>query len=158
MTDIEKTTSGNGPTTPTKTMNRWDPFAEFENWFGRTPTQRWPWAGLWSAADGIDFTPAADIEESDDSWTIEVELPGVAKRDVEVESYGRTVVIRGERKEKERTGVLRQRRRVSGTFRYEVTLPGDVDFDAIEARLDDGELTVTIPKSMAEQPRKIKVN
>jgi len=66
---------------------------------------RWPY--LLSAFDGIDFTPLADVEESDTAWTIEVELPGVDTKGVEVETHGRTVVICGERKEKERT-VARQ--------------------------------------------------
>ncbi|MDH4366121.1 MAG: Hsp20/alpha crystallin family protein [Acidimicrobiia bacterium] len=136
----------------------WDPLAELESWarrFGFRPSSRWP--HLLSAFDGVDFTPLADIEETDKAWTIEVELPGVDKKDVEVETHGRTVVIRGERKEKERTGVLRQRRRVTGSFRYEVTLGGDLDAEAITANLADGELVITVPKAEADQPRKIKV-
>lgn len=156
MTDIEQSKTPNGAPVST-TPARWDPFAELEAWLGRSPGQRLPWAGLWGTPDGVDFTPAADIEETDKVWTIDLELPGVDKKDVEVETRGRTVVITGERKQKERTGVLRQRRRVSGTFRYEVTLPGDLDLKAIEAKLDSGELIVTIPKSEAEKPHKIKV-
>lgn len=156
MTGIEQSKTPNG--TPASTNpTRWDPFAELEAWLGRSPGQRLPWTSFWGTPDGVDFTPAADIEETDKVWTIDLELPGVDKKDVEVETRGRTVVITGERKQKERTGVLRQRRRVSGTFRYEVTLPGDLDLKAIEAKLDNGELIVTIPKAEAEKPHKIKV-
>lgn len=140
------------PSTPS-----WDPFTELESLarrFGQRP-MRWP--NLLSAFDGVDFTPLADIEETDDSWKVEVELPGVKKKDIEVESHGRTVVISGERKEKERTGVLRQRRRVTGSFRYEVTLGADFDADAIVANLNDGELVITVPKAEQDQPRKIKI-
>lgn len=138
----------------------WDPFGEVEAWvkrMGQRPfLMRTP--SLLSAFDGVDFTPLADIEETDTEWTIEVELPGVKRKHVEVETSGNTVVITGERKEKEREGVLRQRRRVTGTFRYEVTLGAAFDPDQITATLVDGELTVTVPKVETDQPRKIKVN
>ncbi|MEZ5379175.1 MAG: Hsp20/alpha crystallin family protein [Acidimicrobiales bacterium] len=156
MTDIEPTPTSRPPT-PTA-PSRWDPFAELEAWLGRGPGQRLPWASLWGTPDGVDFTPAADIEETDKAWSIDLELPGVDKDDIDVETHGRTVVIRGERKQKEREGVVRQKRRVTGTFRYEVTLPGEIDLTAIEAKLDNGELVVTVPKSEAEKPLKIKVS
>lgn len=116
-----------------------------------------PWLSLWKGFDGTDFTPLADIEESDTAWTVEVELPGVKKKDITMESRGRTIVVSGERTEKEREGVLRQGDRVSGRFRYGVTLPGGFDAEAIEARLDDGELLVTVPKMPQEQPHKMKI-
>ena len=154
MTDIEVKEA-----TPADPSPGWDPFAELDAWarrLGHRPMMmRWP--NLLFAFDGIDFTPLADIEETDTAWTIEVELPGVKKKDVDVETHGRTIVIFGERKEKERTGVLRQRRRVTGSFRYEVTLSGDFDADAIAAKLADGELTITVPKAEQDQPHKIKI-
>ncbi len=156
MTDVEVNEAS--PAVPAGPPSGWDPFAELEAWarrVGHRPMMRWP--GLLSPFDGIDFTPLADIEETDAAWTIEVELPGVKKKDVDVETHGRTVVITGERKEKERTGVLRQRRRVTGTFRYEVTLAGDFDADAISAKLADGELTFAVPKAEEDQPHKIKI-
>ncbi len=156
MTDVEVKEAT--PPAPTTSSPGWDPFAELEAWsrrLGQWPMMRWP--SLMSAFDGVDFTPLADIEEIDTGWTIEVELPGVKKKNIEVETHGRTIVISGERKQKERTGVLRQRRRVTGTFRYEVTLSGDFDADAITANLADGELTITVPKAEEDQPHKIKI-
>jgi len=155
VTDVEVREAA--PDAPAAGSPSWDPFAELEAWarrFGHRPP-RWP--ALLSGFEGVDFTPLADIEESDDAWMIEVELPGVKKKDIEVETRGRTVVITGERKEKERKGVLRQRRRVTGSFRYEVTVGGEFDPEAISARLADGELTITIPKAEQDQPRKIKI-
>ena len=157
MTDVEvKESTPAGPTAPS---SGWDPFAELEAWarrLGQRPlTARWP--TLLSSFDGIDFTPLADIEENDDAWTIEVELPGLKRDDIDLEIHGRTIVISGERKEKERTGILRQRRRVTGSFRYEVTPGGDFDADAITASLSDGELTITVPKAERDQPQKIEI-
>lgn len=54
-------------------------------------------------------------------------------------------------------GILRRRERTVGLFAYEVTLPGDVADDAVEARLDEGFLTVTLPKPEHERPRRIQV-
>ena len=148
MADLEK--SGNTPPTT------FDPFAELnrlrEHLWALPPRWGTDWFG--PLTDG--FVPVADIEETDDAWTIEAELPGVAKKDIEIRNN--TVVITGERKQKERKGILRQKKRVTGNFRYEVTLPGDLDETNIDAKLDHGELTVRVPKSAADQPRKISVN
>ena len=54
--------------------------------------------------------PFADIEETDDAWVIEAELPGVDRKDVNVELRDSELIISGEIKEKERKGVLRRRR------------------------------------------------
>jgi HSP20 family protein len=73
--------------------------------------------------------------------------PGVHKKDVEVEVSGRRVTISGERKERERAGVLRRRTRTTGRFSYDLVLPCEIDEDAVTASLDNGVLTVTVPKA-----------
>jgi HSP20 family protein len=65
--------------------------------------------------------------------------------------------VTGERKEKERTGILRRRTRRVGQFRYEVLLPGAVDEDGVQAHLEDGVLTLRIPKASTERPHRIEV-
>ena len=158
MTDVEVTEEADQRRTPMAPS--WDPFTELEAWtrsLGRPMMSAMRWPNLASAFDGVDFTPLADVEETNAGWTIEVELPGVEKKDIEVEATGRSVVITGERAHKEREGVLRQRRRIDGTFRYEVTLGGDFEPGAITAQLANGELTVTVPRAEDEKPRKIKV-
>jgi HSP20 family protein len=148
MTDLQRQTD--------REPTRWDPFANLENLRRQFDeiTAQWP---LRLGTGDVSFVPRADVEETDDAWIIDVELPGVSRDDVEVEVHGRTVVIHGDRKEKTRDGILRQKTRVMGTFRYEVSLPGDFDPDAVIAKLEDGELTVTLPKTEADQPRKISI-
>jgi HSP20 family protein len=107
---------------------------------------------------GETFTPLADVEEADDAYTVEVELPGVKKSDISIELAGRRVTIAGERHEKERRGVLRRRTRKVGQFRYEVVLPGDFDESQVTASLKEGVLTVRLPKSARERPRRITVS
>lgn len=103
------------------------------------------------------FVPAADLEETDDAYVLEVELPGVRKKDVQVQTHGRRITVSGERRERERTGILRRRTRVTGRFHYEVTLPGDIDMDPVTANMDEGVLTVHVPKAADERTRSRKV-
>ena len=73
MTDIETTR----PSAPEHASAAWDPLGELESLIQRLGQRRWPLPSLWDGFDGVDFTPAADLEETDTAWTVEVELPGV---------------------------------------------------------------------------------
>ena len=103
------------------------------------------------------FTPLADVEETDEAYVAEIELPGVKLEDLSVEVAGRRLTVTGERKERERVGILRRRTRTVGRFHYEVLLPGEVDEEAVEASLHEGVLTVRVPKPLSERPRRIPV-
>jgi HSP20 family protein len=141
-----------------QTMQRWDPFREFEQL--QQEMER-VLEGVWSqtgAGNGGDlWVPLADVEETDDAWVIEAEAPGASRDDINVELHDSELVITGEIKEKERTGVLRRRTRRTGRFEYRVTLPGPADEEHVEASLHDGVLTVRVPKSEAARARRIEV-
>ncbi len=137
-------------------VQRWDPFSEFEQLqeeMGRLVQSVWPQAH----ANGGAWMPLADIEETEDAWIIEAELPGVDRKDVDVELREGELVITGEIKEKERKGVVRRRTRRTGQFEYRVMLPGQANEDQIEANLHDGVLSVRVPKSEKAKPRRIEV-
>ena len=106
---------------------------------------------------GLPLVPLVDIEETEDAWIVEAELPGVKPEDVNVEVRGSELAISGEIKEREREGILRRRTRKTGEFDYHITLPGDADAEHIDAELRDGVLTVRIPKPEQERPRRIDV-
>jgi HSP20 family protein len=116
-------------------------FAGFTRW----PTVRY--SDTW--------VPAVDVEETEEAYIVEAELPGVRKEDVSVELIGSELTITGEAKAKERTGVVRRRTRRSGQFAYWITLPETVDPGGIDAELKDGVLRVTVPKSERAQRRTI---
>ncbi len=103
------------------------------------------------------FTPLADVEETDEAYLAEIELPGVKIEDLSVEVAGRRLTVTGERKERERLGILRRRTRTVGRFHYEVILPGEVDEESVTASLHEGVLTVRVPKPASERPRRIPV-
>jgi HSP20 family protein len=109
------------------------------------------------AALGDGFAPLADVEETDDGYVVEVELPGVKKDDIEIEVAGRCVWVRGRRREKERTGLLRRQERVVGRFSCEVILPVEVDDAEVHATLDEGVLTMRVPKPAHARRRRIPI-
>jgi len=138
------------------TLTNFDPFGEIE----RLNQQLAGYLDSWRRLPGLladAFTPLADVEETDDAYLVELEVAGVKRDDVNIEVAGRRVTVHGERKERERVGILRRRERTVGRFHYEVVLPGDVDDDGVEAHLDEGVLTVRLPKPAHDRPRRIEI-
>jgi HSP20 family protein len=138
-------------------LQRWEPFRELEQLQEHMDRLM---QGVWSPAGGGNggaWMPVTDIEETDDAWVIEAELPGVDRKDVNVEMRDSELIISGEIKEKERKGVLRRQTRKTGEFEYRVTLPGDSDAEHIEANLHDGVMRVRVPKTEQAKPRRIEV-
>ncbi len=107
--------------------------------------------------DPAGWAPSVDIEEQDNAYVVEAELPGVKREDVNIELVGRELMITGEIKEKERQGVIRRKTRRVGRFEYRVRLPDQVDADGIEANLSEGVLSVRVPKAERAQRRRIEV-
>jgi HSP20 family protein len=114
--------------------------------------------GLQSPAQQAGWLPLVDIEETDDSYVIEAELPGVKREDVNIELVGNELTISGEMKQRERKGILRRQSRRVGEFEYRVVLPHQVDPEDVEASLTDGVLSVRVPKSERAHRRKIEVH
>jgi HSP20 family protein len=143
---------------PPPALRSRDPWSDIEQTARRMTEMFDQTFGAWPGLGFDDtFAPLADLEETEDAYLLEVELPGVAREDIEVEVKSRRVTITGERKERERTGVLRHRTRSVGQFFYEAVVPGDVDDEQVSASLDDGVLTVTIPKAERERTHTRKV-
>jgi HSP20 family protein len=107
--------------------------------------------------ESVGWSPPVDIEEQDNAYVIEAELPGVKKDDVNIELVSNELMITGEIKEREREGILRKRTRRIGRFEYRVRLPEQVDADNIEASLKDGVLSVRVPKREQAERRTIQV-
>jgi HSP20 family protein len=114
-----------------------------------------PWTSIVREASA--WAPDVDIEEQDDAYVVEAELPGVDRKDLNVELVGNELTVTGELKERERKGVLRRRTRRVGGFELHVVLPALVDTNGIQAELEKGVLTVRVPKAEAAQRRRIEV-
>ncbi len=139
---------------PSRSVASWDPFRELDELYDRM-NRLWQTA-LPAATDR--WAPLADVEETDDAWSVEIDLPGVNRDDIDIQLDDRELTVSGEVKQKERTGVLRRRTRRVGQFQYSVTLPGDVNPDGVSASLKDGVLTVRVPKAAQSQPRRIAIS
>lgn len=139
---------------------RWDPLRELDD-LQRRMTDLIATvlgaAGSEAPTPGV-WTPLADVSETDDAYLVEIELPGVKRKDVTVEVAAGELRIGGELVEKERVGWWRHRTRRVGRFGYRTQLPGDIDDQRITADLADGVLTVRVPKNEAARPRRIPIN
>ena len=97
--------------------------------------------------------PEIDETEDEKAFYVAIELPGMAEKDVDVTMSGRTLTIRGEKKqEEEQTDRdFYRRERSYGAFRRTIELPGDVDESKIEASFTKGVLTIKLPKTEEAQ-------
>ncbi len=105
------------------------------------------------------WTPAVDIFEDKDKYTVKAELPGMKKEEIEVSLVGNTLTISGERKqelEKQERESYRSER-YFGRFQRSVTLPEQVQENKIEAAYKNGVLTITLPKAEETKPRQISI-
>ena len=105
-------------------------------------------------------SPALDVAESERAYTVTLDLPGVAKEDVQVSVDGRRVSISAEAKreeaKKEGDRLIYRERSVSSCARS-FTLPVEIDQGDAVARLDNGVLTLTLPKRGANASQRITV-
>jgi HSP20 family protein len=117
--------------------------------------------GPWSAA-GLPVVsrgqPAVNMWEGDEAVTVELEVPGLKSDQVEISVVGNQLTLRIERPDLTQEGVTYHRReRPVGSFTRVLRLPVDVEPDRVEAALNDGVLTITLPKARSAKPRKIQV-
>ena len=103
--------------------------------------------------------PAVDLRETDAQYLMEVELPGLAEKDIEVklENNLLTISSRKEEKKEEKTNGYLLRERRSAHFTRSFVLPEDVEREKIAAEFKSGILTLTFPKAPAAQPKTIEV-
>ena len=139
----------------------WDPFRELDEL--RTRMEQlmhsafpFPGSGFPQAEAGM-WAPLADVEDTEDAYLMELEVPGVDKDRITVEVADGELDIHGEIKEKERTGVLRRQARHVGEFDYRTNLPPNADTENITAELANGVLTVRVPKAEKAKPHRIEI-
>ncbi|HXT46292.1 MAG TPA: Hsp20/alpha crystallin family protein [Pseudonocardiaceae bacterium] len=145
---------------------------------GRYPARRWdPLAGLPGFDDLFDqmsrmltsalpdvarisinsWSPPVDIQETDDEYMVEADLPGVQPDDVTIDLEGRELRILGQYGGAEEGEGEQQRVRRSGRFDYRVTLPGEVKSESCSANLEHGVLRLRLPKASSGARQRIPV-
>jgi HSP20 family protein len=125
-------------------------FSGFPSVFGSFPE--------WPELTPIMLTPELDIKETDKSYVLCLEVPGVAKEDVAIRVDGDTLTIRGEKKQekKEDNENYHCVERHYGSFERMLTIPKDVNADNIDASFKDGVLTVAIKRQAKSLPKEAK--
>jgi HSP20 family protein len=105
------------------------------------------------------WTPALDLHEDKENFTVQVELPGMKKDDIDISLHEGSLSISGERRSEqkvEEAEVYRAERYV-GRFQRTVHLPSAVAADRVKAQYKDGVLTITLPKTDEAKPKQINV-
>lgn len=105
------------------------------------------------------WTPSCDVFEDKENLKLVLELPGVKPEDVKLSVENQVLTIRGEKKQVAEESRERWHRyeRTYGSFERTFRLPGTVDAELIQATVDHGVLTITLPKSEKSKPREIPV-
>jgi HSP20 family protein len=104
------------------------------------------------------YIPYADIHETDDALTVVMEVPGVEKKDLNValENGVLRVDAQIDFAKYEDVGPVYTEYNV-GHYTRSFTLSNKIDQERISAQLDDGVLTLTLPKAKETQPRRISI-
>jgi HSP20 family protein len=104
--------------------------------------------------------PLINLTEDRDNYYVRAELPGVKGDELDIQVTGKNLAISGERKiAAEGEGARYHRReREAGTFSRMIGLPGDVDSDEVDAKLENGILSIVISKAEIAKPRQISVS
>lgn len=132
-------------------LTRWDPFDEMERLTGR-------FFGGGERRERM-FAPMVDVFENDDSIELRAELPGLKPNEIEIDVTDNVLTLSGERKlehDEEREG-YRKIERSYGRFSRSFTLPRNIDTENIKAEMNEGVLSLTLPKREEQKARRIEV-
>jgi HSP20 family protein len=104
------------------------------------------------------IAPSASVIEAADGYTLEVEMPGVNKEGLEVSVENNELTIVGRRHLSTVEGTLIHRESRPENYRRTFELDPSIDADKISAEIDQGLVTLTLPKAEHVKPRKIAVS
>ncbi|KAJ3125412.1 Heat shock 70 kDa protein 1A [Nowakowskiella sp. JEL0407] len=109
---------------------------------------------------GTFWRPSTDVYETDDELVIHVDLPGVPKSEIKLESEEGQIVVHGNHKAPIEAATSRVRERQIGSFRKVVKIPEEMDTSKTTAKYENGLLEITVPKrdNVSSSRRKIEIN
>lgn len=103
--------------------------------------------------------PQLDVSETSSHYCLELDLPGVNKKDVDIKIDNNILTIKGKKEssKEDKDGNFHARERFCGAFQRSLGLPASVDHDAIYAHFKDGVLRINIPKTEASSAKTIDI-
>ena len=108
------------------------------------------------------WSPAVDVNETDNAFTITADMPGLVKKDIEVNISNDVLTISGERAEDtdQTSNLYHYRERAHGSFVRTFNLPESVNEKKVTAKFKDGILKIELPKleTVLSTKREIKIN
>jgi HSP20 family protein len=104
------------------------------------------------------ITPPASVTEIADGYMLEIEMPGVKKDGLEISVENNELTIIGRRSVPAVEGTLIHRESRPENFRRAFEIDPSIDADKISAKIDQGLVTLTLPKAEHVKPRKITVS
>jgi HSP20 family protein len=106
---------------------------------------------------GSYLVPACSIAEDEGMVTLKLEMPGVAREDLEIKIEGNALAVSGRREFPAQRGTYLLRERRGDGWRKLFTMDDSIDRERIEAGLDNGVLTLKLHIKEAAKPRRIEV-
>jgi len=101
-----------------------------------------------------------DVKENDQAYTVQAEVPGVGKEDIQVSLDGAVVMLRAEVKQHDaqtRDDKLLRSERYFGSIARSFQLPQEINPSEAVARYDNGVLTLTLPKKQGGGAQRLKI-
>lgn len=126
-----------------------DPWTDLDRLLESTLPELYQWSPL--RLGGRERSLPLDVFEDENERVVRLEIPGVAKKNIEIELENAVLSVRAKREEKTESG--------SGTIDLSrsLTVGDDVDPDKIQASLENGMLTIVLPKREQAKPKQITI-
>ena len=101
-----------------------------------------------------------DIFEKENAIVIEADMPGVKKEDIKLDVKGKSITLKGERKQDEEVNdeKLYRRERFLGTYERSFNLPFEIDSNGVSAKFENGTLRLEITKPEEKETKQITIN
>lgn len=123
-------------------------FPTIDRLFNEAETAEEGWAAI--------RLPRTNVQETDDAFVFTMEMPGLDKQDVSVNIEGDTLIVKGEKSEKhEEKGLIRREYRAA-RFERSFNVNG-ISREGVKAKMENGILSVTLPKAPEKVGRKIEI-
>lgn len=98
---------------------------------------------------------ASQITENEKAYTISIDMPGVDKKEINLEVSGNRIMVSGERKDERK--IKEKSERSYSSYQQSFSLPDDADLNKIQAESENGVLKITVPKTEKKTSKKIEI-